>query len=435
MISKLRHESPLRLVHCIPKKFLRVFLVGSLITLGLIIHVFQGRASLHRGPHEPADKVLNVVHGKKVSGVTKQLYPLKPFPSSPLETHHGDSNHDRPPNPWLVAVICAASDAEHRMMIRSSWMRLFADLPYDARFVVSNPGPSWTPMVAMENGTYGDMIVLDAIQEDDITANTIKTTEFYRWLVSNGRRYEYVTKLDTDLWFNPRGFWDRYLLPRLSNTTGHFTATVNRTLIGELHYAPTWDLAFPNGGLYTVTWDLLELLVSLQERFHVVTGEDMTNSILLQKGRETARIVNLKGTEKFNYDDRDSRGDGTAWARAKTHRDAISHAMVAHDPIAIHFLKEPRTWFKVADCFDENGIKEMPPARGPDPSPPPSLLFWDFLRWTRIYDAYKPRILHIPESFWSLENGEWICDGVWNMGPTRDGWNQDTGKTESWGSG
>jgi beta-1,3-galactosyltransferase 1 len=65
------------------------------------------------------------------------------------------------------------------------------------------------------------------------------------------------------------------------------------TIIGELHYVPTWDLAFSNGGLYTVTWDMVELLVSLQEKFHVVTGEDMAVSILMQKGREVVHFVNL----------------------------------------------------------------------------------------------------------------------------------------------
>jgi beta-1,3-galactosyltransferase 1 len=73
-------------------------------------------------------------------------------------------------------------------MIRPGWMRLFRDLPYDPRFIVSNPGPDWTAMVALENRTFRDMIVLDQIQEDDITANTIKTLEVYRWLINNLRQ-------------------------------------------------------------------------------------------------------------------------------------------------------------------------------------------------------------------------------------------------------
>lgn len=57
---------------------------------------------------------------------------------------------------------------------------MYRDIPFDYRFVVANPGPR-------ENGTFGDIIVLDHIAEDDITANTIKTLEFYKWLPQGGR--------------------------------------------------------------------------------------------------------------------------------------------------------------------------------------------------------------------------------------------------------
>ncbi|KAI8255738.1 putative beta-1,3-N-acetylgalactosaminyltransferase 2 [Colletotrichum sp. SAR 10_98] len=289
-----------------------------------------------------------------------------------------DSNKEHAP--WLAAVISTASDVERRMLIRSTWMRLYEDVSFDGRFVVSNPGPRWMEVVSRENNTFGDMIVLDHIQEDDVTANTIKTLEFYKWLVNKSPRYEFVSKMDTDLWLNARGFWDRFLQPRLSmnNESGRLESTINRTVIGELYYSKYWDLTFPHGAMYTVTWDMVELLSSLQEKFKVVTGEDMAVGTLMLKGRERANFINFKGSEKFDYDDRDARQDGSAWAGKHTHPNSINHALVEDDPIAVHQLKDEAYWFKVADCFDEDGVKSMPPQSKYETQRPMSMRWHDF---------------------------------------------------------
>jgi beta-1,3-galactosyltransferase 1 len=330
-----------------------------------------------------------------------------------------DSSQNRP---WLAAVICAAADVERRMIIRSTWMSIFKNVPFDGRFVISHPG-QWRDIVAKENRTFGDMIVLDWLAEDDITANTIKTLEFYKWLATSGMRYEFVTKMDTDLWLNARLFWDRFLEPNTSNsTTGSLRATIDRTVIGELYFAPSWDLVFPHGAMYTVTWDMVELLAMLQHRFGVVTGEDMAVASLMLKGQETANFINFKGKEKFDYDDRDSRGDGTAWARARTHPNAIKHALVGDSIIAVHNLKSKAHWFKVAACFDKDGlIHQTPPPQ--TEKTPWSLRWLDFraiIEW--LSDAHRSRFDAIPEFLWSREDNIWVCDGIWRLGKTKTGY-------------
>lgn len=349
------------------------------------------------------------------------LYKLDPFPESPMHIPlHDSQTQGRPHSPWLAAVICAASDLENRAIIRSTWMRLFQDVPFDGRFVVSNPGPQWTEIVATENRTFGDIIVLDHLQEDDITANTVKTLEFYKWLVSHNYRYDFVSKMDTDLWLNARGFWERFLLPRISNETGILRSTAQRTVIGELYYTRSWDLVFPHGSMYTVTWDMVEMLASLQSRFNVITGEDMAIAVLMLKGRKTASFVNFRGTEKFDYDDRDSRGDGTAWAREATHPNATSHAVYGTDAIAIHQLKDQVLWLKVADCFDENGVKSVPKRSRPDRTPF-SILWFDFWVSIGFGHRYTSRLDRIPDFLWSFQNDSWVCDGIWNLGETKTG--------------
>ncbi|KAK1707305.1 LOW QUALITY PROTEIN: hypothetical protein BDP67DRAFT_547566 [Colletotrichum lupini] len=296
---------------------------------------------------------------------------------------------------------------------------IFSDAPFDGRF---NPGPQWMEVVANENRTFGDMIVLDTIAEDDITANTIKTLEFYKWLVNHNVQYEFVSKMDTDLWLNARGFWDRFLSPRLStdSASGLMKSTVQKTVIGELYYSKYWDLVFPHGAMYTVTWYMVELLADLQNKHHVVTGEDMAIATLMLKGHEKANFVNFRGSEKFDYDNKDARHDGTAWARKKTHPDAIQHALVGNDAIAIHQLKDESLWFKVADCFDEQGIRDAPPVyhSGPETQRPMSMKWDDFWFWMGVSDRFD----RIPDFLWTREAGHWICDGIWDLGETKTGY-------------
>ncbi|KZL80543.1 beta- -n-acetylgalactosaminyltransferase [Colletotrichum incanum] len=411
------------LSRCIQRRFFRVFAVCFIFFLGLAFHLTHHTQHTHHEPFE-APITKPIVHGNPVDGLPEPSYALSPFPHSPQQPPTNGTAAE-PPKPWLAAVISTASDAERRMLIRSTWMRMFEDVPFDGRFVVSNPGPQWTEVVANENRTFGDMIVLDHIAEDDVTANTIKTLEFYKWLVDNDVKYEFISKMDTDLWLNARGFWDRFLSPRLSTdvATGIQESTVQKTVIGELYYSPTWDLVFPHGAMYTVTWDMVQLLVHLQGKHHVITGEDMAIATLMLNGRERANFVNFRGTEKFDYDEEDAQHDGTAWARRKTHPDAIQHALVGEEAIAVHQLKDENLWFKVADCFDEKGIKPAPQTlQSESESQKPISVQWhDFWFWMGISDRYDARFERIPDILWTREGGHWICDGIWDMGKTKTG--------------
>ncbi|OHE92990.1 hypothetical protein CORC01_11713 [Colletotrichum orchidophilum] len=400
---------------------LRAFTLFAFSTI-ILVFLLLNRTPNHHAPLS-SPTIKTIVHGKVVKGKPEIRYPLKPFPESAMQSAVATDgyNRNRQQRPWLAAVICAASDMEQRLLIRTTWMRLFEDVPFDGRFVVSNPGPRYTDMVIFENRTFGDIIVLDHLQEDDVTANTIKTLEFYKWLVQGEKKYEFVSKMDTDLWLNARGFWDQFLVPRLTQRTPSkiWKSTVSRTIIGELYYSRNSHLVFPQGGIYTTTWDMVELLVSLQTEFQVVTGEDMAISILMHKGSQTGNFVNFRGSEKFDYSDGDSRGDGTAWARPDTHPDSAQHAVVGPNPIAIHQLKDKRFWHKVADCFDSHGIRSPTPARYH--KPPFAARWFDFWYSLGISGKYTSRINLIPENLWSFQNGRWICDGIWNLGETRTG--------------
>lgn len=363
---------------------------------------------------EPPD-VDPIVHGVHVSDMqnAKPSFPLDPFPTTPMAAPPLEDRH----NPWLAAVICTPWDGNRRMMIRSSWMRLYQDLPFDGRFVISNPGPQWTETVRQENKTFGDMIVLDHLEETDFTANTIKTLEFYKWLLANStKKYQYVSKMDTDLWLNARAFWERFLLPRLAEEDGQLKATASRTVLGQLYYSPPHKVVFPHGSMYTVTWDMVELLVSLQEKHHVIAGEDLTMAILLLKAKEMATVVNFKGSEKFDYDDGDTRRqEDTAWAQNTTVPSSAAHALYGDDIIAIHQLKSDKIWIKVAKCFDEKGIKQMPPAKLADLPKPESDAKQKEEKPKPAKTYGQSQFNAIPADYWEFKDGRWLCNGIWNL--------------------
>jgi hypothetical protein len=404
-----------------PPKYHRRLGLAFLVNLIVLFVLFMRWPRQHPAFYVPESKP--VIHGSFVDNPPSNLYPLVPFPYSPKEPTNGTESEGDWPRPWLAAVICAVGDTQSRMKIRSSWMRLYRDVPFDGRFVVSNPGPRWTEMIAFENRTYGDMIVLDRIQEDDFTANTIKTLEFYKYIQDNNMKYEFISKLDTDSWVNARGFWDRFLVPRMSDESGQWKSTVSRTVISELYYSNARQLVFPNGSMYTITWDLVAMFVALQAQYSVVMGEDMAFSLLLLRGKQVINFVNFRGSEKFDYDDKDSRGDGTAWARSGSHPTSVKHAIATRDAILIHNLKTEVLWYKVANCFDEHGMKEIPPSTGLERRPPFVMLWFDFWYTMGINGIWRDRFEDVPHYLWKQVDGDWICYDIYNLGPNQNGYN------------
>ena len=395
------------MVQRVPRRLRNVAILPALLFLCITIYL-PLRSRQHR-----SWVIESTVHGRPIGKPPEPDFSLPPFPYTPHEETKNETN-----NAWLAAVICDAKDVERRMLIRSTWVRMFSHVRFDTRFVLSNPGPEWHDTIRYENRTFGDLILLDHLREDDVTANTIKTLEFYKWLLGSGQAYQFVTKLDTDLWLNVPAFWQRYLLPRLSHDG---VATAKHTIIGEMYYSDSGHDVFAHGAMYTVTWDIVQLLVSLQREFDIVTGEDAAIAILMHQGENVANFVNFKGSEKFDYDDRDTRSLDSAWARNKTHPNAVAHALYGQDAIAVHQLKDKRLFLKVAACFDENGILPMPEATKKDRTPPWGLRWADFREKMGWGSPYKSSLDKIPDYMWKMDSGIWTCDGIWRLGNTPTG--------------
>ena len=363
--------------------------------------------------------MISLVHGMLADPKKhKPSYTNAKFPDSPMLEEPDEQGKERP---WLGAVICSPWDVERRMLIRYTWMDMFKDVPMDKKFVIANPTRDYREIIQRENRTFGDIIVLEKIEENDFTANTVKTIEFYRWLSEKSpRKYEFVSKMDTDLFVNAKGMWDRKIFPRLAPAPIHsrdetsdgteqkaLKATVDNTVIASIYWDGYHHSSFPHGALYTVTWDLVELLPKLQDKYHIIAGEDVTMAWLLMKARKTVNFVYLNHTEKFEYDWRDTRPqERTAWAQKASNPASIRHAVYGNDVLGIHQLKDNEQWFLVANCFDKNGIK-----KGPDPKTEKPHGKDDEQPWFE-----SPWHEHIPKSYYEVyDDGSFLVNGLWHL--------------------
>jgi Galactosyltransferase len=256
-----------------------------------------------------------------------------------------------PTDRWLVFYNSAADDIRRRTVIRSSWHHLYRnDSLFQTRFVISNPGPLWMPIIEQEMEQYNDIIMLPHLNETFWVANTIKTIEFFKELVGQGKNYTWVTKLDEDSWLDVPNFYRGWLLPREES------GNTSDTIIGRsLQYS--YPFKYPSGQFYTLSWDIVTLLVDLYEEHPIIDeSEDVLVGMLLYKSNITTTMTELSPREAFNYKEGLARGDGTPWASKKANLDVWEHA-VGPGAINIHLLKWDEVFLQIAECYDKDGLK------------------------------------------------------------------------------
>ena len=165
---------------------------------------------------------------------------------------------------WLLAIFVAPDRFVRRDIIRATWASRYQHLPYDFRFIIGNYSSNeWASLIDAENKTHGDIWMLDDFgPETSKSANTDKNLYFFAQMAEHQgtrtRRYDFVSKVDDDIWFNVPPYYDTFMAPRLPGGSQHDPDAL--TWIGRPMH---WDreYVFASGRIYTVSWPLLELLV------------------------------------------------------------------------------------------------------------------------------------------------------------------------------
>jgi hypothetical protein len=226
------------------------------------------------------------------------------------------------------------------------------------KFILAEPGPIWEPLIKAENKTYGDIVVLKGLNEDWYTANTIKTMELFKYLVDERQQYTFVSKLDDDSYISSRLFYNKYLTPLLNSTD--MDAAKRRTIVGRRYVKDTAEgkTMYPQGGFYTMTWELLTLLVDLQSRYNVTDrDEDWLIATLLNMGVERWQFIHMEPQFSFDYKQEDARNETTALANKNSNQREWSHA-VGKKALHVHWIKENENYMMIDQCFDESGVRK-----------------------------------------------------------------------------
>ena len=123
--------------------------------------------------------------------------------------------------PWLLFTSSSSADFQRRQLIRWSWINTFANASlYEHIFAVNTKVPALISFIKKENETFGDILLLEDLEDTRDIANTIKPFEVIRKLTWEGwkrrKSYDFVSKVDQDAWVDPVRVWERYIQPRIA---------------------------------------------------------------------------------------------------------------------------------------------------------------------------------------------------------------------------
>ncbi|MCJ1278709.1 hypothetical protein MMC21_006526 [Puttea exsequens] len=252
--------------------------------------------------------------------------------------------------PWLIAVSVSARNLQRRTLIRYTWMDWYARAGhFEGIFFLARPDPAWADVIQKENATYGDILVLDGIEEDSQwTATHTKPLELLKVVAQGGwkgRKYDFVSKVDEDSWIEAKGFYEDFLRPRLEDEQGTPLDPPNMTMIGCLINCDGVDKA-PAGGFETFSWDMVDLLPRLHEEFpNEGEAEDCLMGKLLEDARIPFEFVDMIPDRGVDVNE-----VGHAfWGEEKGELEDFPEALV------IHNAKTDEMWMRVVGLYDENG--------------------------------------------------------------------------------
>lgn len=251
---------------------------------------------------------------------------------------------------WLLATISAYFSQPRRNIIRATWQTLYPNPAFETRFVIAKPSPLWQPLIKHENDTYGDLIVLEQLEENAKIATTIKIVEFLKHLVTSshagaGPPWKFVSKIDDDSFISAERFYQEFLLPRLDQQQQ--VADVNGTLIARRLIRSDRNFSTPGGQFYTLSWDLVGLIAETHSKNPVANVvEDVLIGQLLYEAEARFEFVELDDSRAF-----DVTHNLTRLSQEKKDLGPINSAAI--NP---HKMKADETYLRVAQLFGKDGF-------------------------------------------------------------------------------
>ncbi len=299
-----------------------------------------------------------------------------PIPASPFTGIHDQLSHQPPRQPavhpqqqdplsrqeqqqqptWLLATISAYFSQRRRNIIRATWQTLYHNPAFDTRFVIAKPSPLWQPLISHENDTYGDLIVLEDLEESAEVANTIKSIEFLKHLLAESKApgasttWKFISKIDDDSFLSAERFYQEYLLPRMHHYQQQQQKRVDNddgTLIARRLTRSDRNFSTPGGQFYTLSWDLARLVAETHTRNSITNlPEDVLIGRLLYEADARFDFVELDDSQAFDVTD-----DLKRLSKEKEDLGPMDA-----DAINPHKMKDDETYLRVAKLFGKDGF-------------------------------------------------------------------------------
>ena len=176
------------------------------------------------------------------------------------------------------------------------------------------------------------------MNENRETANNIKNMELFKYMVkyegARLRRYDFVSKVDDNVWLNIPLYFNAFIAPRLLGGVKH--SRNNLTMIGR---PMNWGQAYvyASGRMYTLNWSLLEFLARKYTTVPL-TGktEDEAVGYYLCKDRVVHEYVPIELEQAWNIGIEYLVNNGS-------------------DTLLIHNIKNDATLLEVSTVFNERG--------------------------------------------------------------------------------
>jgi hypothetical protein len=237
----------------------------------------------------------------------------------------------------LIGISSASFDLQRRQLVRKHQIRPYNNSLYDItwRFVLLRPRDIDREALRQENNTYGDLIILETLQDSREHSRSQKLYEYFKFVETNLSMYKYVAKLDTDCFLNVPNFYKNYF----NETVQELDFAVIALFIENLG-----KMVWPMGAFEAISWKVMLLLNRLYETVGFSNwAEDLQLGWYLHDAE--LNYTKIAFPTEIAYDFRF--GCNPSWFS-----DVVDNAL------RIHELKTQRDYVNVASCFNEHGINQ-----------------------------------------------------------------------------
>lgn len=258
---------------------------------------------------------------------------------------HWLSNSPESAPSWFLGIFVAPGAISRRQIIRFTWASRYAHPSHEYRFMIGDYSNSpWAPLIDAENATYGDIWAMEDFKDENYaTANKVKNMEFFTYMAkqrksSQIRRYDFVSKVDDDNWFNLPVYRDSFMSSRLPG--GEKYQPDAFTMIARPF---AWSMSYvcPAGRLYTVSWPLVEYYAKKyaahsERKLNKPPTEDQLMGLYLYEDKIDLEFVVLEYEQAYDV--------GVEFVVTNK-----TDTMIAHS------IKSDEQMLEIGSLFDDNG--------------------------------------------------------------------------------